>query len=337
MIIRLLALLTAFALPLCLVWSSAYAQTIRGDVTVSDPIVTLGDLITDAGPSASLPVFRAPAIGESGVVSVSRIVDAASRAGIRPEASVLDRITVTRDSRTVSRMDIQDLVQVAFEDLGLYADLDVSADVLLRNLPRDVVLDPSFQSEPIISDFRFDRRTGQFSAVMQIDDGAQAYRKSLTGSVTFHRDVPVFATALDPDTIISSSDIAMDRRRMTMTEMNAPRSNAMDVTDMIGKAVRRRVSANSVVRDRDLMEPRLVRRNEVITAIYTAGPIQVTTKMRALADGPLGAVVPVLNLKSKRIVDAEVVSNGLVRVASQGGALLGRRDLAALLPGQDRQ
>jgi flagella basal body P-ring formation protein FlgA len=59
-----------------------------------------------------------------------------------------------------------------------------------------------------------------------------------------------------------------------------------------------------------------VRRGEVITLVYSAPGIQLTTRARATTDGGVGDTVRLVNLQSNRTVDAVVTGVGAATARS---------------------
>src|SRR5690606_1257700 len=56
---------------------------LRPELTLSRDLISYGDLITGLPADlASLPAFRAPALGETGTIQVARIVEGARAAGL---------------------------------------------------------------------------------------------------------------------------------------------------------------------------------------------------------------------------------------------------------------
>src|SRR3954469_4801507 len=107
-------LMAAFGRETTAATASAPPQ-VRELVTVSSEIVRIGDLVENAGPAADIPVFRAPDLGQTGSVQVSRITEA-----LRPydmsgvDTGGLTEVVVTRLSRAMTAKDITDRIARAF-------------------------------------------------------------------------------------------------------------------------------------------------------------------------------------------------------------------------------
>jgi flagella basal body P-ring formation protein FlgA len=65
----------------------------------------------------------------------------------------------------------------------------------------------------------------------------------------------------------------------------------------------------------DLAPPSLVARNQPVTLLLDAPGITLTAAGRALDAAPRGAMVPVMNLASRAVLEGEVIGPGRVRVA----------------------
>ena len=56
-----------------------FAAQLRGDVLAANDVLTMADLVDGvSGPEAARPLFRSPALGDSGTIQVKRVLDAAA-------------------------------------------------------------------------------------------------------------------------------------------------------------------------------------------------------------------------------------------------------------------
>src|SRR5262245_30029665 len=70
---------------------------LRELVAVSSEVVRIGDLVERAGAAAGIAVFRAPDLGHTGTVPVTRVAEALRQHGIeRIDADGLYEVVVTR-------------------------------------------------------------------------------------------------------------------------------------------------------------------------------------------------------------------------------------------------
>src|SRR3954464_9783301 len=87
--------------------TASAAPRLKELVAVASEIVRIGDLVENAGAAADVPVFRAPDLGQTGAVPISRIAEA-----LRPydvtglQTGGLTEVVVTRLSRALTAKDI---------------------------------------------------------------------------------------------------------------------------------------------------------------------------------------------------------------------------------------
>nr|WP_028913563.1 flagellar basal body P-ring formation chaperone FlgA [Pseudorhodobacter ferrugineus] len=86
--------------------------------------------------------------------------------------------------------------------------------------------------------------------------------------------------------------------------------------DAVGLEARVTLYPGRAIRIGDVGPPALVERNQLITLIYSAGGLGITTEGRALARGGVGDVIQVMNLSSRAVLAAQVLGDGSLRVGS---------------------
>jgi flagella basal body P-ring formation protein FlgA len=84
---------------------------------------------------------------------------------------------------------------------------------------------------------------------------------------------------------------------------------------VVGQQLRRPLATDLPFHAADLAPPALVTRNGAVTMVLDAPGLTLTAQGRALEAAPRGAMVPVMNLASRSVVDALVIGPGRVRVA----------------------
>ena len=111
------------------------APRLKELAAVTSEVVRIGDLVENAGASADVPVFRAPDLGQTGAVQVSRIAEA-----LRPydmdtlDTGGLTEVVVTRLSRALTAHDITDRIARAFAGQYNFGDAHNLAIVLDRDV-----------------------------------------------------------------------------------------------------------------------------------------------------------------------------------------------------------
>jgi flagella basal body P-ring formation protein FlgA len=156
----------------------------------------------------------------------------------------------------------------------------------------------------------FDRTSGRFSVVVLLPGGAPAAQLALSGQVTATAEVPVLR-----DMVARGQLIGQDLVDYSLVPGNRLTSDlVLDAADLVGKAARRTLHPGRPLRTADLMAPIVVPKNKLVTMIYATGSMHLTARGRSLGDGGAGDMVKVLNIDSKRTVDAIIVDNDTVNV-----------------------
>lgn len=105
----------------------------------------------------------------------------------------------------------------------------------------------------------------------------------------------------------------------------APPDGPRDPDGVIGKATRRTLRAGAGVSGRDLAAPAVVRTDETINVAYTHGGVTLVLQARALRDAGIGETVQVLNLQSRKTVEAVVSGPGRAVVGPEADSLKARQ------------
>jgi flagella basal body P-ring formation protein FlgA len=121
-----------------------------------------------------------------------------------------------------------------------------------------------------------------------------------------HLRAPVY-----PRQALSHEDIELkrvDTSRLTGAYFDDPQL-------VLGKIVKRRIRAGTVLRANMLSIPKAVQRGQDVLIEADAGGIQIRAKGVALGTGQVGDVIKVKNHMSGRIVQAIIKAQGIVRVS----------------------
>ncbi|MBI3436529.1 MAG: flagellar basal body P-ring formation protein FlgA [Proteobacteria bacterium] len=288
--------------------------TLRHAVAVAGPIVRIGDLVANAGEAASIPIFRAPDLGQTGTVPTEQVLEA-----IRPhhllgiDARNVNEVVVTRASRALASQDIEAHLVRFFAGKNGFAPTDSLAVTFDREL-RTVHVDPAAASTMKVARAHIDARTGRFDVILQFpesgSEGANTAR--YTGIVFAAVNTGVTVRALARGDVIKPSDVAIERRPKGEIASDA----VGDLASLVGMAVRQTLRAGQSIRRGDLMKAELVRRNDTVTLVYAVPGIFLTMRGKALESGADGDLISVLNVQSNRTVQGAVVGPGRVNVAA---------------------
>lgn len=90
-----------------------------------------------------------------------------------------------------------------------------------------------------------------------------------------------------------------------------------DPAEALGLEARVAIYAGKPLRLSDLGSPALVDRNQVVTLIYLAGGLAISTEGRAMGRGAEGEMIRVINLASRTTVSGRIGPDGAVYVGTE--------------------
>jgi flagella basal body P-ring formation protein FlgA len=291
------------------------APRLRELVAVTSEIVRIGDLVENAGAATDVPVFRAPDLGQTGAVQVTRIAEALrpyDLAGV--DTAGLSEVVVTRLSRALTAKDITDRIARAFSGQYGLGDAQNLAVILDRDI-RILHVEPTVGSDLVVSRMNVDPRTGRFDIAFELPGSTLSRRAGLrfTGTVTETVEAAMLTRSLRIGEVIKASDVTMGRR--PKSEM---RSDGMGPDQVVGMAAKIALRSGQAVRTDDLVKPQIVQRNEAVTIYYQVPGIMLTVRGKAVEGGAMGDVIGVLNIQSNRTVQATVIGPSRVTIAAAG-------------------
>jgi len=291
------------------------APRLRELVAVTSEIVRIGDLVENAGAATDVPVFRAPDLGQTGAVQVTRITEA-----LRPydlaglDTAGLSEVVVTRLSRALTAKDVTDRIARAFAGQYGLGDAQNLAVILDREI-RILHVEPTVGGDLVVSRMNVDPRTGRFDIAFELPGSTLSRRAGLrfTGTVTETVEAATLTRSLRIGEVIKASDVTMGRR--PKSEL---RGDSMGPDQVVGMAAKVALRSGQAVRTDDLIKPQIVQRNEAVTIYYEVPGIMLTVRGKAVEGGAVGDVIGVLNIQSNRTVQATIIGPGRVTIAAPG-------------------
>lgn len=286
-------------------WSgSAAAQTVapalKAHATVTGKIVRIGDLVDNAGAVADIPIFRAPDLGTTGTVATDLIVDA-----IRPHKLIgidtrgIAEVTVTRASRTIGSQEVA--ATVAQSLVGQYGFSDArNILVTFDHDVRTLQIEPTVTGALPIVALAFDPRTARFDVTFALPSSIDVSRAHYSGTAIETIDAVTVTHPVERGEILHASDLAVVRR----PKSEAGLSTSADA--VTGMAARHSLHPGQPLAAADLTKPEIVQRNDTVMIVYEAPGVTLTLRGQAKDAGALGDTIGVINIDSKRLVQATV-------------------------------
>lgn len=307
--------IAAFAAGLCLALGPAFPAEplrLRAEVTVDAEVLTLADLAEGAaGPAAEAPLFRAPALGETGTIQAARIAEAAGRFGLSVASASTPQVLIRRAARRIASSEIEAALKQALE-----ARHGVDArglSIVFDGAPPALVAAPGDTAPVTIENLAYDRRSRRVSALASVATDRPDRRPSarIAGAASETVEVAVLNRPLGRGDTVQASDVAVERR----PRESLPADILADGASLAGRVARRSLAAGSVLRAGDVARPEIVARNDIVTVFYEIPGMTLTLRGRATEAGAEGENIAVLNMQSKRTLQARVIGPGKVSVS----------------------
>ncbi len=289
--------------------AAAAAPVLKSEVLVKTPIVTVGDMFEGADLYAEEALFRSPAPGTTGRVSLDAVRIAAARVGLTDyQPPLTTAVTVARFGEMVDTTLVGGVIENALRQKGFLRD-GVAAEISFSGpfpyLTADTAIDPV----SLVS-LRYAAGSGDFIVRFMVS-GAKT-PVDLAGRAELVISVPHLTDSLSGDAIIRPQDVEM--RSVPVRVADTGSFSTLD--QVIGMQLKRPARAGKMLQPGDIKEPVLIARNEAVTIVYRSGPMTLTVKGQALSDAAYGEPVQVLNLMSSKVLWATASDRGLVTIAA---------------------
>jgi flagellar basal body P-ring formation protein FlgA len=178
------------------------------------------------------------------------------------------------------------------------------------------VVEPELRGALQTQDIVYDVRSRRLTATLMLPGSAAMRLRPVrvVGQMVETVEVVVPLRTINRGEIIQAGDIMLERRPRDATANDT----VVETTAAIGKAARRVLSSGQLLRANDLQRQEIVARNEIVTVVYQAPGLMLTMRGRAQEAGAQGDIVSVMNVQSKKILQATVIGQGRVAVNGAG-------------------
>jgi flagella basal body P-ring formation protein FlgA len=303
-------LIPALAIVLLTASSALADLRLRGNISVDGPQITLGDLFEGVSArEAAWPVAPAPEPGERKMLRLNDVQASVEKAGLswQPDSNVRG-INVSRFGRQIPR---QEIVNRLTDALGAQVNggpFDISfgtAQLALfvpRNAPQTVRVDA----------LDYDARSGRFTAMVAApanDRNAEAVR--VAGRVQMTGGMPVLKNRVNPGDVIGKADIEWKDMPLDRIGQNV----ITDAGELIGQSPKRVIMPGQAIRTTDVQRPLSVQKNALVTMLVQSPGLELSAAGRAIDQGGVGDIIQVMNIQSKKTVQATIIGPNTVQVA----------------------
>ncbi len=282
--------------------------TLKPAITVAGAIVRIGDLVENAGAAAHVGIFRAPDLGETGRVAVDRILEALLPHEIfKVDTRGLADVVVTRASITITPKDIEARIAQALAGRQRNAQA-ANLTLTFDSETHAIHLEPGTDLRMLR--VAFDPRSGRFDVAFERPGTRTILRYTGTFMETY--EAATLTRPLAVGDVVRAADVVIARRPKAELTPNV----ITRVEQAVGLAARRAMRPGDTLRQTDLARPEVVARNDNVTITYQVPGVTLTMRGKALESGSHGDTISVMNVQSKRSIQATVAGPGHVIVAA---------------------
>lgn len=302
------------------VWGAYVSLTIKNQVVVDGPRVTLDDLIASisgGSPQVRDRILRqsvgdSPQPGESKTITADEInrLLAYGKTGLeRVQATIPPRIKVTRSSQILSRDRLAEFFERTVRDNLPWQPDRVAIDNL--DLPEDMRLaggEIKLETQPPLPSQLPGRIRLKINVLV---NGRQEARVKVSGQVRFFQRVVVAARRINSGRLISAADVRLEEKSLRRN----PGRLLSRLEAAVGRQTTTSLRAGQPISGRALSSPSLVKKGDKVTLIASKDGLIITCPgiIKDQAAGK-GDQVKVMNLTTKRVVIGRLVGPDTVRV-----------------------
>lgn len=206
---------------------------------------------------------------------------------------------------TFDERDVTDAVKQEFFERGMVEGEDV--DLELFGGQTDFQIENAEKAKIIISNLKVDEALGRFSCEAEIfADGKPYATSSLQGryfqttEVWVPRQNIAKGELITEDMLVGKSIRASRLKPAMITEKEK----------LIGQEAKKPLKEGKFINDKDIGAKVLIKRNDIVTAVYRTDKMQITAKAVAQQDGAAGERIELQNMKTRKVL------TGIVQDAS---------------------
>ncbi len=119
---------------------------------------------------------------------------------------------------------------------------------------------------------------------------------------------PTLNRSLKVGDVISASMLTLEKRLITRSDI------LTDANQIVGLQANRFLNAGQLLSDRDLKKEQVMRRGQIVKALFGQQSLQITISAQAEEAGAIGDVIRVKNLDSQKMFAAKIIDRGLVEI-----------------------
>jgi len=291
----------------------ALAQTVvlRSHSLVEDQVIRVSDIFAGTA-QGDVVVGASPNPGHRFVIEASQLAGIARRFNVdwRPTSGA-ERSVIERPGRALSREAAIEVVREELLGLGLPADAELELAAFSPPiLPLNAL--PRLSAEG----GHYEGASSRFAATLIVmADGMPSIRMRVAGRAIATAPAIVATRRLAIGEVVKPEDAKLVQLR---AERVRP-GTAQRLEDVVGMQLRRPISTDLPFMGADLMQAHIIAKNEIVTMVVEGPGLSLTTQGRAMEPATRGGRLSVMNLSSRKVVEAEAIGPGRVQVRLGAG------------------
>lgn len=206
---------------------------------------------------------------------------------------------------SVTEDEVREAIADEFVEQGVNEDIDLE----FFGGQTSFEIEKASKAKILVSKLRLNELQNKFDADVEVfADGKSFAKTEIQGKYYVLGEVFVPSTNIAKGELIKEDQLKAVKVRMNRIKP----VNVVEKDKLIGAEAKRYLKEGKVINDKDIGQKILVKKGDLVTAIYKTKAMQITAKVEALDDGVKGQKIELMNVKSKKTLYGEVVDENTV-------------------------
>lgn len=214
------------------------------------------------------------------------------------------------DVRVLDENDMAQAVLKEFAEQGIGDDIEVE----FFGGKTTFVLQNAGAARIMVSNLKVDEEQNKFTAEAEIfADGEAVESTRLNGRYYVKAMAFVPAESIEKGKIITADML----KEVSIRENRIKENIVAEKDKLVGLQAKKTLKEGKLIAEREVGQPLVVRKGDVVTAVYRSKGLQITSKAEALEDGAKGQRIDLANTKSGKKFNAKVIDAGTVEIDNE--------------------
>lgn len=214
------------------------------------------------------------------------------------------------DVRILDENDMAQAVLKEFAEQGIGDDIEVE----FFGGKTTFVLQDAGQARIMVSNLKVDEEQNKFTADAEIfADGDSAGNTRLNGKYYVKVVAFVPAAAIEKGKIITENML----KEVSVRGNRIKENTVAEKERLVGLQAKKTLKEGKLIIEREVGQPLVVRKGDIVTAVYRSKGLQITSKAEALEDGARGQRIDLANTKSGKKFNAKVIDAATVEIDNE--------------------